>query len=95
MKGFGALAVFIVVAYAFALLVGGVLNVLPGFEYVDGKQAFVYPTETGEVALVLASGEYLVEGTSIQTGCYKLEQPEYGQIRGRAHWIWPLCGEAK
>jgi len=40
--------------------------------YVDPSNAFVYPSG-GQAVLVLESGEYRLDGTTLPAGCYRLE----------------------
>jgi hypothetical protein len=58
--------------------------------FVDSSLAFVYPAGD-EFVLVLAQGEYLVDGTTLPTGCYELHPAGLFMDRGYALWTGMEC----
>lgn len=98
MKGFAGLLIAVVVAFYLGIqAVGGLLAMQPEYVYIDEATVFVYPDQ-GQIVLVAPvqegklSGEYLVEGSAVVSGCYHLGQPEEGVARGMARMVWPVCG---
>lgn len=83
----------LVLAFCVILIAGAVSEYLsnqPDYVYVESSQAFIFPTPEG-VVLVLASGEYWIDGQNLNSGCYHMLPPQAGQERGKAVYAWFTC----